>query len=128
MKRCPECGFRANDTVCPLCGVRMQGYSAPISTHTHRQGGEKCVLPNRENPKTDVPKNETYNPQRNTTRRSTPSGTAIAIIVIVLISVLKNCPKRWVELTEAGISCIIHLVCVSVYPPSVPALQGSGIV
>ena len=41
MKRCPDCGFRANDVVCPLCGVRMQ--AAPeIQTHVHRQTGERC--------------------------------------------------------------------------------------
>ena len=91
MRRCPDCGFRANDTVCPLCGVRMQGYSAPISTHEHRQSGERCVLPNHENRKTDAPKKGTYNPQQNSRRRSTPSGTVIAIIAIILISVLKNC-------------------------------------
>ena len=53
MRRCPDCGFRADDTVCPLCGVRMQtvsGASRQIQTHTHQQTGEKCVLPNQKQP------------------------------------------------------------------------------
>ncbi len=53
MKRCPECGFRAEDHVCPLCGVRMQtmaGASRELQTHTHRQSGEKCALPNQKQP------------------------------------------------------------------------------
>ena len=53
MKRCPECGFRAEDKTCPLCGVRMQtlgGAAREIQTHSHGQTGEKCVLPNQKQP------------------------------------------------------------------------------
>ena len=48
MKRCPECGFRADDTVCPLCGVKMQRTSEPVATHKHTQSGETCMLPEKE--------------------------------------------------------------------------------
>lgn len=92
MKRCPECGFRANDTVCPLCGVRMTGGSSPVQTHSHTQTGEKCVLPNRERPTSERENRETERPGSHRKRNgTTPSSLVTTIIVIVLISMLRSC-------------------------------------
>ena len=95
MKRCPECGFRAADTMCPLCGVKMCVDPAPIQTHTHSQAGERCTLPNRTRmPVKPLPtKEETYRPERTGTRRqsrATPNFGAVAFIVIVFI-LLRSC-------------------------------------
>lgn len=88
MKRCPDCGFRANDDVCPLCGVKMRGYSAPVRTHVHSQPGERCVLPNQ---KKETSTN-TYQPKRRSRDTGTaPSGFGIAVAAIILISVLRSC-------------------------------------
>ena len=87
MKRCPECGFRANDTVCPLCGVRMQsiaGASRELQTHTHRQTGEKCTLPNQKQP---------VGPQqeKKTAAGKVPSKFVQAIFFIILVILLRAC-------------------------------------
>ena len=94
MKRCPECGFRADDAVCPLCGVRMQEYAAPIRTHAHTRPGEKCALPNRERPTVGQETPKAYQPQ-NSRRNSAgkPSSVAVTLIVIVLLSVLRSCMR-----------------------------------
>ena len=47
MKRCPDCGFRAKDNICPLCGVRMQN-DPTINTHAHNQTGERCGVTPKE--------------------------------------------------------------------------------
>ena len=90
MKRCPECGFRANDNTCPLCGVRMVGYTAPVQTHSHAQTGERCVLPNREQPVVKQEHEKTYQPQ-SSRRDQNPKGVLITIVVIILISLLRSC-------------------------------------
>lgn len=85
MRRCPECGFRANEQTCPLCGVRMQQTGAPVQTHTHAQSGERCVLPNREPARQNTPQNGRKK------SGGTPSGFVIAVVVIVLVSMLRSC-------------------------------------
>lgn len=98
MKRCPECGFRAADVVCPLCGVKMQKYTAPIKTHTHIQNGEKCALPNR-GPMPATPKQpecEAYSPEQKKSRqqhRATPNFGALVVMIIVYIVyiLLRSC-------------------------------------
>lgn len=95
MKRCPECGFRANDTVCPLCGVRMQSYTAPIYTHTHAQSGEKCALPNqRQAPVKPQPSaSETYQP-RQTDRQRRQRGKpnfGVVVFIIIMFILLRSC-------------------------------------
>lgn len=88
MRRCPECGFRADDQICPLCGVRMQHTGASIKTHTHQQQGEYCTLTNKETPKRDTH----YHPENSRRKKTTtPSGFVIAVVVIVLISMLRSC-------------------------------------
>ena len=47
MKRCPDCGFRANDQMCPLCGVRMKE-DPNLRTHVHAQSGERCGVSGKE--------------------------------------------------------------------------------
>lgn len=94
MKRCPECGFRAEDSVCPLCGVRMQEHAASIRTHTHAQAGEKCALPNREKPTVRQNDEKGYRPQNS--RRSSagkPSSFVVTVIVLVLICMLRSCMR-----------------------------------
>ena len=90
MKRCPECGFRAKDTVCPLCGVRMTGYTAPVQTHSHAQTGERCVLPNKERPAVRQEPEKTYRP-RNGRRSGSPKSALTTVLVIILIAVLRSC-------------------------------------
>lgn len=49
MKYCKACGYRVPEEAdaCPLCGGRLS--AAPgAPSHTHREPGERCVLPNRE--------------------------------------------------------------------------------
>lgn len=91
MRRCPECGFRANDTVCPLCGVHMTGYVAPVQTHNHKQTGERCVLPNREQPAVRQETERTYRPQSDRNKSQNPKGALTVVLVIILISVLRSC-------------------------------------
>ena len=58
MKRCPECGFRAEDTICPLCGVKMKPEKAAqetLQTHAHTQAEERCSV-----------EQKPYRPARNT--------------------------------------------------------------
>ena len=86
MKRCPECGFRANENSCPLCGVRMQTVDAPMQTHAHQQKGEKCALPNRE----ATEQKERYQPRSRGKSRSGTSAPAI-VVVIVLFLLLRSC-------------------------------------
>lgn len=87
MKRCPECGFRADDTVCPLCGVRMQsiaGASSEIQTHVHRQTGEKCALPNQKQP---------VRPQqeKKKTAAKVPGKFVQAVFFIIIALLLRAC-------------------------------------
>ena len=95
MKRCPECGFRANDTTCPLCGVKMRGTAAPIQTHTHAQQGERCVLPNQKkgtgapDPKAE----QAYKPEQTSSqrhRREKPSF-GVAVFLIIMFILLRSC-------------------------------------
>ncbi len=87
MKRCPECGFRAEEKVCPLCGVRMQtmaGASRELQTHAHRQSGEKCALPNQKQP--TMPKQE-----KKTSATKAPPKFVQAIFFIILAILLRAC-------------------------------------
>lgn len=88
MKRCPACGFRADDQTCPLCGVRMHADGASVQTHAHQQKGERCALPNREAPQQ---KEEQYHPQNS--RRSARGNTSASavIVVIILFMLLRGC-------------------------------------
>ena len=88
MKRCPECGFRAKDNICPLCGVRMTGISAAgrtLDTHVHRQPGEDCMLPKKEERTIKMPT------ARDTQRRSGGKNEAnklVSVIVVIVIAIL----------------------------------------
>ena len=100
MKRCPDCGFRAEESHCPLCGVRMQHTGAPVRTHDHTQQGEKCMLPNRESPaapkQTGTPETGSYQPQTGSRgRRGTPSGAVGVIFAIILFSLLRACIRAF---------------------------------
>ena len=103
MKRCPECGFRANDTVCPLCGVRMRdlpGAAREIKTHTHKQTGERCALPNQKRePVRPVEREQPGSrmqecPERKTEKK-TPllniSPKLLSILAVVLFALLRSC-------------------------------------
>ena len=89
MKRCPECGFRANDKVCPLCGVKMRdlpGAAQDIKTHTHKQSGERCALPNQERkPVKTQRKAEKKTPQVQFPPKLLP------VLVVILIALLRSC-------------------------------------
>ena len=94
MKRCPECGFRADDHTCPLCGVRMRnlpGEALEQKTHVHRQQGEQCTLPNRK-PEQQVSKIEEAGGHRNRWRSAGSTAPVFSkiwqIIAVVLIAVL----------------------------------------
>lgn len=96
MKRCPECGFRANDTVCPLCGVKMRGCSAPIRSHNHTQPGEKCVLPNQSKPTVkQVPSGngQPYRPDTTGTRRerNAKPNFGVVVFIIIMFILLRSC-------------------------------------
>lgn len=88
MKRCPECGFRAEDNICPLCGVRMTGISTAgrtLDTHVHRQPGEDCMLPKKEERTIKMPA------ARDTQRRSGGKNEAsklVSVIVVIVIAIL----------------------------------------
>lgn len=96
MKRCPDCGFRANDTVCPLCGVRMRdlpGAARELNTHTHRQVGEECVLPNQKRERNPVEYRSPATAERKTREKNFKSTVRISpkvwqSILIVLIAIL----------------------------------------
>ena len=76
MKRCPDCGFRAKDRICPLCGVVMKP-DPTIQTHVHRQAGEQCgVSPKEEN---RSPANRTAVPQK-----SAPQSDSLGIVRAVI--------------------------------------------
>ena len=94
MKRCPECGFRATDHTCPLCGVRMTAYHGNVQTHSHTQQGEHCVLPNREQPvqQKREQENKDYTPQTGNTRRTASVPSFFYVIVLLIVfSVLRSC-------------------------------------
>lgn len=60
MLYCRACGYRLPEEAdsCPLCGgrlTRLRG-ERTASLHTHTEAGERCVLPNRERPRTQRPK------------------------------------------------------------------------
>lgn len=89
MKRCPECGFRADDRICPLCGVRMRdlpGAAKSLQTHVHQQSGEACALPNRERRKTMIPPTA----GKRSARQSAKPGAAkvLPTILVVVIALL----------------------------------------
>lgn len=88
MKRCPECGFRAKDHICPLCGVRMTNVSAAkrtLDTHAHRQPGEDCMLPQKEKRTIKMPT------ARDTQRQSggkDAKNKLVSVIVVIIIAIL----------------------------------------
>lgn len=102
MKRCPDCGFRANDKICPLCGVRMRELPAAdreLSTHTHVESGERCVLPRQP----ERPAQPQYRPQptlrpepgpsRQKRSRSAPKlpSKLYPILAVIFILLLRSC-------------------------------------
>ena len=89
MKRCPECGFRANDHTCPLCGVRMRALpdaAQDLRTHVHRQTGENCVLPNQERQKRFSPPTPSARKQKKQEKK--PNTQVLQIIAAVIIFLL----------------------------------------
>ena len=82
MKRCPDCGFRAKDEVCPLCGVRMKSVpsaSRTLDTHAHDRPGERCLLPEKEK------KTFTMPTARERQRQKTPNMVSLIAVIIVAI-------------------------------------------
>lgn len=97
MKRCPECGFRADDRICPLCGVRMQGQTGvarEIKTHTHKQTGERCALPNQEREPVRPTMRKTVRtekkPERKTPQVHVPAKL-IPVLIVLLFTLLRSC-------------------------------------
>ena len=95
MKRCPECGFRADDNTCPLCGVRMrpvQIASKELKTHAHRQTGERCVLPNqcRQPSRQPVKTGPERKPEKKTPQVGLPPKL-LPVLVVILIAMLRAC-------------------------------------
>ena len=97
MKRCPECGFRANDRICPLCGVKMRdlpGAAREIKTHTHKQSGERCTLPNQERkltrPAVREPARAEKRPKSKTPQVQFPPKL-LPVLVVILIALLRSC-------------------------------------
>ena len=103
MKRCPECGFRANDKTCPLCGVKMRelsGAARELKTHAHKQDGEKCVLPNqerkpvrpsvREQPSPRVQERPERKPEKKTPQVNI-SPKMLPVLAVILIALLRGC-------------------------------------
>lgn len=93
MRRCPECGFRADDTICPLCGVRMRpepAADAAVQTHVHTEAGEHCGVEQKK----AAPRPEEYRPERQSTTRQQPekekraSGGAKPIVLWVVIAIV----------------------------------------
>ena len=88
MKRCPECGFRAKDHICPLCGVRMTNLPSAgrsLDTHVHRQPGEDCMLPKQEERTVKMPT------ARETQRQSggkEAKNKLVSVIVVIVIAIL----------------------------------------
>ena len=100
MKRCPDCGFRANDTVCPLCGVRMRdlpGAARSLDTHTHRQTGEKCVLPNQKPERRPVEYRSPGTTERKTKGKNSKSAVRVSpkvwqtILVVLIVILFRAC-------------------------------------
>ena len=103
MKRCPECGFRANDKTCPLCGVRMRdlpGAAPELNTHNHNQSGEQCVLPNQKQPRRPAgnPEMPKPRPQPQPERRPEKkvpqlniSPKLLPVLAVILIALLRGC-------------------------------------
>ena len=103
MKRCPECGFRADDKTCPLCGVKMVPLTAAakeLRTHNHRQTGETCVLPNQKPVKPPVsrPKQNPTPAEEHTNRwRTAGSATPVnpkvwqTVLVIIVVILFRAC-------------------------------------
>ncbi len=81
MNQCPECGFRAKDTICPLCGVRMRPFVKRPDTHIHSQRGEKCALPRQERT-IKMPTAREVNRQ---TKGKTNWVSILAVIVIAIL-------------------------------------------
>jgi len=97
MKRCPECGFRANDEVCPLCGVRMRnlsGAAREIKTHTHKQTGERCALPNQERepvrPAVQEQVKAEEKPEKKMPQVQFPPKL-LPVLAVILIALLRSC-------------------------------------
>jgi len=93
MKRCPECGFRANDKICPLCGVKMRelaGTARQITTHVHKQSGEQCALPNRERT-APQPRPNMEKPAPKKTPKTQLPGKLLPVLVVLLFVMLRSC-------------------------------------
>lgn len=88
MRRCPDCGFRAEDSVCPLCGTKMGRITATVQTHTHTQQGERCLLPEQER---SAPKREVTRPTARGRSQQQPGAFGVVVAIIILISVLRSC-------------------------------------
>ena len=90
MRRCPDCGFRANDTTCPLCGVKMKPLPAAekeLQTHAHKQAGESCTLPN------SMPVKQISTQKKAKTKNSMPINPKMiqAILVLVIVVLFRAC-------------------------------------
>lgn len=86
MKRCPDCGFRAKDDICPLCGVRMKAVPGKIQTHAHTQPGEKCTLPRQEQKPIQIPT------ARDTNRKPQGKGSWVSVVVIIILfNIIRSC-------------------------------------
>ena len=84
MRHCPDCGFHADDTICPLCGTRMRGGVEPARTHSHNEN-ERCLLPNQQEQPGPVM------PAPRTERKSGKVDPLSVIGLIVLIVLLRSC-------------------------------------
>lgn len=89
MKYCKACGYRVPEEAdaCPLCGGRLS--AAPgAPSHTHREPGERCVLPNREPPRPAAPRETLRRPTvRDRSRRTegSPLKTLWAVLTVVFV-------------------------------------------
>lgn len=95
MKRCPDCGFRANDTICPLCGVRMRPLpdaARQLNTHSHGETGERCILP-EEPPRLQRPDYRPAPPKSRQTRKKKGNSPSrlYPILAIILFVLLRSC-------------------------------------
>lgn len=101
MRRCPECGFRADDTICPLCGVKMRPEPAAdaaiqTQTHTHTETGEHCGVEQKK----AAPRPEQYRPEhQNGSRQQAGRQKASAngqkpillwVVLVIVFYVLLN--------------------------------------
>lgn len=95
MKRCPDCGFRANDNICPLCGVRMRPLSdaaRELNTHAHEEAGERCILP-EEQPRLQ---RSQYRPQPSRPRKQKAKSSQrvsilYPILALIMVVLLRGC-------------------------------------